>query len=309
MSITQLRVMPFQYIDDHTLYCVRVKVNNFRFYDIKRPFLDYVQFSQRLQQHLPKNNHSNNNIPKLKRNNISKLLKSHTQKHLDRQEALIHFIKSLLMNVPPEITRSEFFMDFFSDYSVSLSTTTTKNALKRVFSTRRPIINTTINTSTESILSRPATISCMASSPPLPSSQQKQNTITSDSSSSSSSMHSSHSSSCSDIDMEEDDIITDDGEMIKLKIIYNTQNIIIIRVPRSILWEELDNQVRHKFALLNIDLPEKMVLQVTVCRNSTSSSCSDATVTDSVISKQDELSLAMQMNWSCLEKVTLRITL
>jgi hypothetical protein len=297
--------MPFQYADDHTLYCVRVKLNNFRFYDIKRPFIDYVQFSQKLQQQLPKNG---NSIPKLKKDSISKLLKSHTQKHMDRQEQLVHFIKALMMHMPPEIARSDFFMDFFSEYS-TLPTTTAKNALKRVFSSRRPAINTSINGSTDNILSRSATISYMASPPPPQSNQQKQSMIANGSISSSSSMHSSNSSSCSDIDMEDD--IMDGGEinMIKLKIIYDPQNIIIIRVPRSISWDELDTLVRHKFALLNIDLPEKTVLQVTACRNSTSSGISNVTLTASVISTQDELSLAMQMGWSCLEKVTLRVTL
>lgn len=97
-----------------------------------------------------------------------------------------------------------------------------------------------------------------------------------------------------------------DQSTIKFKIIYDCNNIIIIRVKRNISFQSLVSQVIQKFALLSILLHGQ--LSFGFCENTRNSSASSIIYTDfdHIIARQDDLLLNMESRWSALYKVTLR---
>ncbi|CAO3639038.1 unnamed protein product [Mucor hiemalis] len=107
---------------------------------------------------------------------------------------------------------------------------------------------------------------------------------------------------------------SDEDNTIKLKVVYDWNNIVIIRVSRSTSLDQLRSQVIQKFALLHIDLPKN--LSFTCKENARYSSASSIMYSDSLdfgadcavtrISEDEHLTNAMQTKWSCLPKVTLR---
>jgi hypothetical protein len=269
-------MLPFCCFDQQIYFTVQIETPNIS-YEIQRPYVDFLHFSQRLQQLLPKDNM----IPKLRRDSISNLLRNNEQKCHNRQEDLTRFTQALLLYLPQSILESEMFLSFFSDNTVFPS----PSKFKRVFSLKRnskPVADMQ--------LSHLSTVndSCMTSN-------FQQSVISATSS------RSSTSTSASAHSLDEED------ELIKFKIVYDSQNIVIIRISRCISFEALRSIILQKFALLDILLPEDLTLMSTGNRCSASSVCAadlDPT-TITLISTDQELQ-NMQLKWSCRQKITLR---
>ncbi|KAG0168210.1 hypothetical protein DFQ28_005194 [Apophysomyces sp. BC1034] len=93
---------------------------------------------------------------------------------------------------------------------------------------------------------------------------------------------------------------------IKIKVIYDVDNIIVIQVPRSISLEELRSRISHKFSdpsMGALRLEKEFVLLFNDARSSSSTNSSSPVT---LIGKEQDLSRAMNTKWSRLEKVTLR---
>ncbi|KAI8075767.1 hypothetical protein BDF21DRAFT_495238 [Thamnidium elegans] len=102
-------------------------------------------------------------------------------------------------------------------------------------------------------------------------------------------------------------LLSSEEDDIKFKIVYDYQNIIVIRANRNISLDQLRIQVIKKFSLLNIILPVEY-LSFSYCENARYSSassilCSDSA--DTIISNEQHLA-AMRTKWSGLLKITLR---
>lgn len=99
----------------------------------------------------------------------------------------------------------------------------------------------------------------------------------------------------------------EDSSMIKFKIVYDCNNIIIIRVKRTISFEKLVSQVIQKFALISIYLHDQ--LSFGFCENTRNSSASSiiySDTLDNIIAKEYDLLISMESKWLTLDKVTLR---
>ncbi|KAI8150325.1 hypothetical protein BJV82DRAFT_586763 [Fennellomyces sp. T-0311] len=99
--------------------------------------------------------------------------------------------------------------------------------------------------------------------------------------------------------------------MIKIKVIYDVDNIIVIQVPRSITLTDLRARIAQKFSDPSISLPKDFVLLFNDTRSSASSNTSAASsFSDSgmatLIAKEQDLTMAMGSTWVRHEKVTLR---
>ena len=100
--------------------------------------------------------------------------------------------------------------------------------------------------------------------------------------------------------------------MIKFKIVYDVDNIIVIQVPRSVSLTELRSRIMQKFSDSDIKLPSDFTLLFNDTRSSASSntsaasSMSVASGTATMIDKEDDLRIAMGSMWVRLDKVTLR---
>lgn len=101
---------------------------------------------------------------------------------------------------------------------------------------------------------------------------------------------------------------------IKIKVIYDVDNIIVIQVPRSVTLSDLRARIAQKFCDPAIALPHDFVLLFNDTRSSASSNTSAASSlsidsssgTATVIAKESDLAKAMGTMWVRLEKVTLR---
>lgn len=100
--------------------------------------------------------------------------------------------------------------------------------------------------------------------------------------------------------------------MIKFKIVYDVDNIIVIQVPRSVSLTELRSRIMQKFSDPDIKLPSDFTLLFNDTRSSASSntsaasSMSVASGTATMIDKEEDLRTAMGSMWVRLDKVTLR---
>ena len=99
--------------------------------------------------------------------------------------------------------------------------------------------------------------------------------------------------------------------MIKIKVIYDVDNIIVIQVPRAITLTDLRSRIAQKFSDPSISLPKDFVLLFNDTRSSASSSTSAASsFSDSgmatLIAKEHDLATAMGTAWVRHEKVTIR---
>ncbi|KAI9494454.1 hypothetical protein BDB00DRAFT_761904 [Zychaea mexicana] len=102
--------------------------------------------------------------------------------------------------------------------------------------------------------------------------------------------------------------------LIKIKVIYDVDNIIVIQVPRSITLTDLRARIAQKFSDPSISLPKDFVLLFNDTRSSASSSTSAASSfsvdstsgTATLIAKEQDLANAMGSAWVRHEKVTLR---
>lgn len=108
---------------------------------------------------------------------------------------------------------------------------------------------------------------------------------------------------------------------IKIKVIYDVDNIIVIQVPRSITLEDLRSRIAQKFSdpsMGGIQVAKEVVL---LFNDNSSSCCSIASVGGgsknssnsndmmlpaALINKEQDLSQIMHTKWNRLEKVTLR---
>ncbi|KAG1111957.1 hypothetical protein G6F42_014879 [Rhizopus arrhizus] len=100
---------------------------------------------------------------------------------------------------------------------------------------------------------------------------------------------------------------------IKIKVIYDVDNIIVLQVPRSIALQDLRSRIAQKFSDpsmgSNVHVQEEVVL---LFNDSNSSCCSIATAKNDMvlpavlINKEQDLVQIMHTKWNRLEKVTLR---
>ncbi|KAI8993175.1 hypothetical protein BDB01DRAFT_877559 [Pilobolus umbonatus] len=100
---------------------------------------------------------------------------------------------------------------------------------------------------------------------------------------------------------------------IKIKIIYDINNIIVIQVPRSITLNELKSRIKQKLSdafkgPVSLDTKEIFLLYHDINNSSISSSITDdgLLLPASVISKEDDLVQMMYTKWNKKDKVTLR---
>ncbi|KAI9252716.1 hypothetical protein EDC94DRAFT_620465 [Helicostylum pulchrum] len=193
--------------------------------------------------------------------------KKSNQKYIDRQLEIENFCNQLL-SLATNITCSDLFVSFFSSEKASNYSTTT---LKRIFSLKpSPLTTGTSNTTATTINTTQQSFYKPLPSPPT-------------------------------------SLLSSEEEDIKFKIVYDYQNIIIIRVNRNISLDRLRIQVIQKFDVLGITLPVEH-LSFSYCENARYSSassilCSDTA--DTIISNEQHLA-AMQTKWSGLLKTTLR---
>ncbi|OAD70688.1 hypothetical protein PHYBLDRAFT_69471 [Phycomyces blakesleeanus NRRL 1555(-)] len=97
---------------------------------------------------------------------------------------------------------------------------------------------------------------------------------------------------------------------IKIKVVYDADNIIVIQVPRSIDLKELQQRISQKLAdpgMGGIVLDKDPHLLFNHTRSSASSTYQeDISGTDTIIGDQSDWTLAMHTQWHDLDKVTLR---
>lgn len=328
-----LTVLPYQRIDDTiTWYPVKIELNTNQAFEIKYRYSEFVQFSRKL--HRQYSSITKNNLPILKKENkYYNFMKKGNQKYIDRQIELERFCEKLLQTLPAVVTCSEMFLSFFVEKQHQQTSTKTTSSsppsstLKRVFSikTSTSQISVTNNKSlfeqpnrlkydlADNGLSRPATITVSSISPLLPS-QLHSSTISTTTTSNSSGCNSNRSSATSSMLFASSLSSDEDNNTIKFKVVYDCDNIVVIRVPRSTSLDQLRSQVIQKFALLHIDLPKN--LSFTCKENARYSSASSIMYSDSLdsgvdcavtlLSEEEHFINAMQTKWSSLPKVTLR---
>ncbi|KAG2223162.1 hypothetical protein INT45_011508 [Circinella minor] len=168
--------------------------------------------------------------------------------------------------------------------------------------------------------SAPSAAYCLPTPPPLPgnNSNYNHNLVTSSSvissTSTSSSCYSRDSQSTCATSIAPSPTTSPTLRMIKIKIIYDVDNIIVIQVPRSITLTDLRSRIAQKFNDPTISLPKDFVLLFNDTRSSASSSTSAASSlsadsssgTATLIAKEQDLSNAMGSIWVRHEKVTIR---
>jgi hypothetical protein len=102
---------------------------------------------------------------------------------------------------------------------------------------------------------------------------------------------------------------------IKIKVIYDVDNIIVIQVPRTIALKDLRTRIAQKFSDPSMGGNVRVEEQVVLLFNDSSSSCcsfasnksNDNMVLPAVlINKEQDLTQIMHTKWNRLEKVTLR---
>lgn len=334
--IKQLTVQPYQRSNDTmTWYPIKIEFYTNQSFITKYTYSEFVQFSRQLHRQFDTSTMIKKSLPTIKKENYYyyTFLKKGNQKYIDRQLELEEFCKKLLV-LPAIITCSDLFLSFFSNYKhQQITTSSSSSTLKRVFSIKNnsnsthqititnnkslfqnsnPTKRFSISSNKENDLTEIGLLSPL--SPGTPQDQQHSrismiSTTTCGggrscrSSATSSMLFSSSLSSSSEEDLS-----------IKLKIVYDCNNIVIIRVPRSISLDQLRIQVIQKFALLNIELPQEK-LYFTCIENARYSSASSIIYSDSLdlgaasvtlITEDEQLFKAMQTKWSCLPKVTLR---
>ncbi|KAI9339856.1 hypothetical protein BD770DRAFT_399959 [Pilaira anomala] len=266
--ILGITVKPYQRQDETvTWYPLQIEWYTNQFTEMRYTYSDFIRFSRDIHQQF----NVKKSLKMIKKD--FGFIKKSNQKYIDRQLEIESFCNQLLL-LETNITCSDLLISFFSSpktYNYPVST------LKRIFSIRP----SSMLSSTPSMIQSVTTSSLFLSS-----------TTTS--------QQSLPSPTTSVLSSEDDDNI-------KFKIVYDYQNIIIIRVTRNISLEQLQLHVIHKFALLGIDLPAKQ-LSFSYCENARYSSASSILCSDTqdiIISSEEHL-LAMQTKWSGLLKVTLR---
>lgn len=276
--IIQLGVLPYQHLNNGVWYPIHIKLQNHS-YELKYRFSDFVRFSRAIQQRF--------NIDRLEPINPtfkSRLLsiihktkhsaENNNQKYTDRQLQLERFCAQLVL-LPSQITCSHLFLSFFSaskqqQVQLTMALNNSHNTIKRIFSTLK-----SKKDGLQYISNRL--------------SQQSTTSNSSHGDSSSMTRTSSNQSSA---------MLSDE---IKVKIIYDDDNIIIIRVTRAIPLDQLRSQIIQKFALLRIPLPDQLAFF-----DLTENDPLHGSEYDGMISDECQLRAVMQQKWVCLQKVTLQ---
>ncbi|CAO3623579.1 unnamed protein product [Mucor hiemalis] len=103
---------------------------------------------------------------------------------------------------------------------------------------------------------------------------------------------------------------------IKIKVIYDVENIIVIQVPRSITLEDLRSRIAQKFSDPSMGGTVHVEKEVVLLFSDNSSSCcsiasnhlknNDMVLPAVLINKEQDLTQIMHTKWNRLEKVTLR---
>lgn len=301
--IQEITVQSFTKQQNCTWYPIQLKLNNNQTLHIKHQYADFIQFSLLIHQQF---NLTKAELPKIKKQH--NFLKKGTQKYLERQCELQNFCQHLL-SLPTIVTCSQLVLLFFS---TTTAATAASSSIKRAFSLKsnkkqqHQVLTEISNTFTKSLSISIDQHEQQCTSRPNTQNINRSNRCSTTSTTSTSNSSILFSSSLSS---------TDEDDSIKLKIIYNVQNIIIIRVSRSVSLDQLRSQVIQKFALINILLPDQLVLRTVDCARYSSGSgssiiCSvpaDSDLSaDTLISNEQDLSRAMLLKWNILQKVTLR---
>lgn len=292
-----------------TWYPIQLTLSNGHMLEIQHQYADFIQFSRLIHQQFSL---SRADLPKIRKQRTL-FKKGGAQKYLQRQCELQDFCRLLLL-LPPVVTCSPVCLSFFSatpEISITVS-----NSLKRAFSLKsnkkqqqqqHPDLAAFSRSLTISIGQHQHQLQPCASRPTVQSISSRSNRCSTTSTTSTASSSILFASSLSS---------TEEDDTIKLKIIYDVQNIIIIRVARSVSFDQLRSQVIQKFALLNIRLPDQLVLRTVDCARYSSGSGSSVVCSvpadhrdldaDVLIADEHDLSRAMLLKWNALQKVTLR---
>lgn len=335
--ITQLKLQPYQRQGSTTWYPLKIELYHSarQCFEIKYTYAEFSQFSKFLHQHY---RISKRALPLLKKEHQFLQLfqkrggRENLQKYIDRQIELEEFCEKLL-KLSTIITCSSLFLDFFSverkqqlttiESTSSSSSLPINLTLKRVFSCKSPVLanKQQKQQEKEDCFSRYSTVTVanLSASSPFYFNYKKGSmisTTTIDTFSNGTSKRSSTSDSSLLFPSSSFLSSEEEASTIKLKIVYDWCNIVIIRVPRSISLDQLRSRVIQKFALLNIQLPDQLTLLALTTKRCSSSSSSSIICSDfldpslvSLITEEQHLKTAMQTTWSGLQKVTLRCML
>ncbi|GAN05199.1 hypothetical protein MAM1_0084c04668 [Mucor ambiguus] len=308
--IKDITVQPYTKQPNGTWYPIQLKLGDGHMLEIQHQYANFIQFSRLIHQQFSL---SSAELPKIKKQH-NFLKKGGAQKYLQRQCELQAFCRLLLL-LPPVVTCSPACLSFFS---ATPALSTASNSLKKAFSLKSSSkkqqqqhpdlaeINHAFSRSLAISISQHESQLQQCTSRPTIQNINRSNRCSTTSTISTVSSSILFSSSLSS---------TEEDDTIKLKIIYDVQNIIIIRVVRSVSLDQLRSQVIQKFALINIMLPDQLVLRTVDCARYSSGSGSSIVCSvpansdlgaDELISNEQDLSRAMLLKWNTLQKVTLR---
>ncbi|CAO3688704.1 unnamed protein product [Rhizopus stolonifer] len=279
-SISNGMIVSFEKQDQKTLYIVQVEPEQGKSYKISKKYEEFIQFSQKLHEQF--NKYSSDLPPKIKYK--LHLLVTNKQIHAQRAEELNQFLCSLF-SASPFIAQSYIVREFFQPQVYAESHTSYWKRLRSTsFLSRhtQPPFSSLCTQAANKLWHRqpePSTSTPTTTMPRLKKSQ---------------------SSLC---------LIKD---TIKIKVIYDADNIIVIQVPRSIGLYELRSRILQKFSDSVTLIKSDWIL---LFHESTSSICSTSSfylaqekplLPATVISKEDDLISLMNTKWSQLDKITLR---
>ncbi|KAI8338321.1 hypothetical protein EDC96DRAFT_487548 [Choanephora cucurbitarum] len=297
--IESAKVISFEKRQDQKIwYTIRIQPEKkVKAYLVGRKYEDFVQLSQKLYD-MSKGCTGSPLPPKIKsRINILPVTK---QLHAQRVDELNHFLSSLLQKQHSVLVESFVIFEFFGIYKTDLfdlNGSRWKRLRCTSFLAKSVPANVTA-THLSSLCSQAAnkimpswSRSHHASASPRPSLSTP---ITRDASSKTSSPSSLKST-------------------IKIKVIYNADNIVVIQVPRSITLNGLRVRIQQKFSdttMGDILLEKEMKLVYSDNSSSWSSMASnkpnETNASAVVFDNEEDLIQIMQAKWNRLEKVTLR---
>ncbi|ORZ00376.1 hypothetical protein BCR43DRAFT_433580 [Syncephalastrum racemosum] len=261
--------------DPKLWYSIKVKPIARQPYTISRRYEDFAHFSQQLHEAFPTPNARSTGprIPKLAHKRLQ-LLPNQQKKH--RVDELNGFLRDLFV-LPPSIAQSLPVLEFFG--------------LQREDRLRK------------SLLLQDSTISSTSSIHPLAISPTTSSTLSTLSIQSSTSQY-------QPIVFFPSPSTSPTLRLIKIKVIYDRDNIIVIQVPRNASLADLRARILQKFC--DLDLPKDFTLLFNDTRSSASSNTSAESSfsvdssTAILITREADLAHAQSSLWVRLDKVTLR---
>ncbi|KAF1806746.1 Phox homologous domain-containing protein, partial [Mucor lusitanicus] len=318
-TIDSASIVSFEKRSDQKIwYIIKVEPHKKRPFLIARRYEDFTQLSQKLHERFntTKQRAGSRLPPKIK--SRLNLLPASKQLHAQRAEELEQFL-SILFCKQTMITESFFVLDFFSiqksdsmleqeeeEQENAPSTTTSSSRWKRLrctsFLARSPPTTTT-STSSSSTSGGLSSLCSQAANKIWHRSNhgnqhQQQQPQPSMSTPANTTLASKNATGT---------------PTIKIKVIYDVDNIIVLQVPRSIALHDLRSRIAQKFSDpsmgSNVHVQDEVVL---LFNDSNSSCCSIATAKNDMvlpavlINKEQDLVQIMHTKWNRLEKVTLR---